>query len=91
MKIYKFVLEDFEGKQVGWNDVHATSMVEARREAKKEYTTKPKWIHYEVLVDGKIEDRKEWYLGMKPRLDSFKRQSFEDNYQTHLAAQRAMR
>ena len=87
MKIYKFTLEDHEGKQIGWNDVQSTSMVEARRKAKKEFTTKPKWIHYEVLINGKTEDRKEWYLGMRPRLSSFKRQSFEDNWEDHRMAE----
>ncbi len=86
-KIYIFQLEDFEGKRCGWNDVVATSMAEARRLAKKEYTTKPKWIHYEVIVDGNIEPRKEWYLGMRPALKTFKRQTFEANYNTHRLAQ----
>ena len=84
--IYTFQLENFNGVRVGWNDCIASNMAEARKIAKRDYTTQPKWIKYDVLIDGERVGTKEWYLGMRPALKTFKRTSVERSVKNHQEA-----
>ena len=97
MPIYKFNLVDENGSICGWNDCQAETKRKARTEAKK-MTTEAHWSLWSpeenkyIWVDEKVENGEHCFRmkGTYPDLNSLRRQSFKDNYATHMAAQRAM-
>ena len=97
MAIYKFNFKDEEGSICGWNDVQSNNIINARKEAKK-MTTEAHWALYSpeagkyIWVDEYVESSEHCFRmrGCYPDLASLKKQTAEQNYNTHVAAQRAM-
>ena len=77
---YSFKWMDEDGKYVGFNDVWAPNMAEARKRAKK-MESKSKWLIYDVIINGNVVKNggKEWYKGMFINPKSFKRSTYESS------------
>lgn len=75
---YAFNWMDENGCGCGGNQVWAKDMKTARKLAKK-MESKPHWIHYDVIVDGKTIPSKEWYKGMLFNPKSIKRVTREQS------------
>ena len=74
---YGFNWIDETGSPVGFNDVWAPNMKEARRKAKLR-ESKPKWITYDIIdTKGVVSESKEWFKGMLISPTSFKKLDYK--------------
>jgi len=70
---YGFNWIDSDGHTVGFNDVWAKNIKEARSRAKLR-ESKPRWIHYDIInTKGEVVPSKEWNKGMLIDPKTFKK------------------